>query len=608
MNFLFLVISLASIYLISLFVLHEKKIRRTQKNLGKEKNLLKSNRNLKNISFVRYCIYVTNIIFCLIAITLCYKTFYDKAINNNDQIIFGIDVSQSMQARDADQSSNINRLELARSFIEKFINNNPQFRYGLVQFTSEAKLISPLTSDKNIILTLLQKAHHSQIKKQGSDINSAIELVNKKYKTQDVKIVIISDGEIINKSQNVYDFENDKKIYTIGVGSKKGAKIPIKNTILGKQQYKTYQGKIVISALEDDILQSLADDNRGSYTHLKGVNFIDTTIEKIVSQLYFSDEKNEINIDAYRYALLIACIIYIIDLLIYYEAFAFIKKRNMYVALVICIMFASGCSIQDGITIYTNNNAVKDFYNEDYSEASKKFFSLKNNTTYKDTIYYNLCTSYYQENEFEKAWEYCRKGVEKNDNDPLLWYNLGNTYYRLGELYQQSDIHRTQINWQQAIQAYNKTLNIRSNDIQAQENRDFVMKKLLELGTNQSQKSNTQRSQNKNRSGNKSQNTSDSDQDGESQKKDLNSRQSNNTNKEPLNDEQVKRLENMLKEVENEEREWQGLYGNFGDGYTQQLDALRYPSIVEDFLNGNIVTPFGDTILLPQTESATPDW
>lgn len=574
------------IILIYLFYYKERKIFQTHAAFGFKEDEQKSKSQL--FRFVHYCIII------LLFSFLSTSTIVNETSSNHskNKVVFAIDVSQSMNAEDGDTKNSISRLNSSKSFIETFIKSNPQFEYALVEFTSEAKILSPLTFDHNILLTLLQRAGSTEFDTQGSDIFSALKLIEEKY--QKTNIILISDGEPINTDENkISGFES--KIITIGVGSKNGTRIPVNNSLLGKVQYKTYKGKYVTTQLEDNILKNIASSHGGNYFHLSDSSNNNQIIDTIISGLHFREEKTENKMTD--------IVLFIILFFIFIDALFFFSIvqslfRNKIIATIFLCLFLQSCSLSDPTTILTNNSGVSEYQKENYDAASSYFFEARNNETYKDMIYYNLCTSSYQSAEFEKAWEYCHKSVEKNDTNPNTWYNLGNAYYRLGEAYEASDIHRTQINWQQAIEAYENVLHISPDDQEAKENRDFVKNKLQQLGKSQSQNQNSDDENQKNNASSQGNNNNSS-----------NNSANNSSNKnEPLSDKQKQSLESMLEAIENDEREWQEQYRNFGQGYTQELDALQYPEILEEFMSGALVNPFGDTLYFNESETQTPDW
>jgi len=85
-------------------------------------------------------------------------------------------------------------------------------------------------------------------------------------------ILVVSDGENTYGSDPVKAAAAAKeaglKVYTLGVGSEKGAKIPLSKGVFGSITYKyDKDGRMVISRLDEDELKSVAEAGGGKYFH-----------------------------------------------------------------------------------------------------------------------------------------------------------------------------------------------------------------------------------------------------------------------------------------------------------------------------------------------------
>ena len=72
-------------------------------------------------------------------------------------IVIAIDVSASMLARDLKP----NRLEALKVVASRFIQARPNDRLGLVEYAGESYTKTPLTSDKNIVLSSLKSIKYN---------------------------------------------------------------------------------------------------------------------------------------------------------------------------------------------------------------------------------------------------------------------------------------------------------------------------------------------------------------------------------------------------------------------------------------------------------------
>lgn len=144
-------------------------------------------------------------------------------------LIIAVDVSNSMLAEDIKP----NRLERTRLGIEKLIDNLNGDRIGIVIFAGKAYIQLPLTTDYAAAKLFTQSLSTTSVNSQGTSIGAALEtsMLSFDFETQTSKaIIVITDGE--NHEVNAIEFAQEAHekgviIYTIGIGSVKGAPIPI---------------------------------------------------------------------------------------------------------------------------------------------------------------------------------------------------------------------------------------------------------------------------------------------------------------------------------------------------------------------------------------------
>jgi len=185
-------------------------------------------------------------------------------------IMMVLDISGSMAAEDFQP----NRLQAAKAITEKFITGLQSHRVGLVVFAGLSLTQCPLTLDYGVIAELLRRSDLRMIKVDGTAIGDA--LINAVYKfkkaageKRDQVVVLLTDGE--NNSGVVQPLEAariaaDKKIrvYTIGVGSLKGAPVPI-DTPMGRQYARNPDGTLMIPKVDEQLLKDIAYLTQGRY-------------------------------------------------------------------------------------------------------------------------------------------------------------------------------------------------------------------------------------------------------------------------------------------------------------------------------------------------------
>lgn len=190
-----------------------------------------------------------------------------KSKQNVSNIIFLLDVSNSMNAQDIEPS----RLTEAKNLMVQSLSKMQNDKVGIVVFAGDATSIMPLTKDFNAASTYISGIETSVMPTQGTDFLKAMQVAAEKFKNipkGSRKIILISDGE-----DNEGNEENASKlakkegisIITVGVGSEEGAPVPeyIFGQLMG---YKLdANGETVISKRQTEALKNLAENTGGSY-------------------------------------------------------------------------------------------------------------------------------------------------------------------------------------------------------------------------------------------------------------------------------------------------------------------------------------------------------
>jgi Ca-activated chloride channel family protein len=150
-------------------------------------------------------------------------------------LVLAVDVSGSMQALDLTQGNKPrSRLDVVKSVVANFVKNRPNDRIALVAFSAEPYLISPLTLDHDWLLQNLDRLRPGLIK-DGTAIGSALAASVNRLRDQQAKsklVILLTDGQNnAGKIDPALAAQAAKtlgvKVYTIGVGSKGRAPMPI---------------------------------------------------------------------------------------------------------------------------------------------------------------------------------------------------------------------------------------------------------------------------------------------------------------------------------------------------------------------------------------------
>ena len=182
------------------------------------------------------------------------------------EIVIALDVSNSMLAEDIQP----NRLEKAKQAISRLVEKLADDKIGLIVFAGDAYVQIPITNDYASVKMFLSSINTLIVPKQGTAIGSAIDLGINSFSPDNEAskaLILITDGE--DHDDNAVSLaseaaENGIEIHTIGVGTPKGTPIPVYSD--NQRSFrKDRQGNVVITKLNEKILQEITNAGNGSY-------------------------------------------------------------------------------------------------------------------------------------------------------------------------------------------------------------------------------------------------------------------------------------------------------------------------------------------------------
>jgi Ca-activated chloride channel family protein len=200
-------------------------------------------------------------------------------------VTIALDVSKSMLATDLQP----NRLERAKQFINKLMNEMPNDRIALVLFAGKAYLQMPLTVDHGAAAMYISSASPDAVPQQGTVIGDALNMAAKAFNNADRRfksVVLISDGEdhdeeAINTAEDLSG--QGVMINTIGVGSPGGSEII--DPVTGEPKKDPTTGATVISKLNEGELKQIAEKTNGVYIHLQNTDEAVSSLQQQLSQI-----------------------------------------------------------------------------------------------------------------------------------------------------------------------------------------------------------------------------------------------------------------------------------------------------------------------------------
>jgi len=183
-------------------------------------------------------------------------------------LVILMDISQSMQVADVQPT----RMARARQEVEDLLNQNRGIRVGLIGFASVAHVVSPVTEDMRSIHRMLPALDTRLVTLQGSRLLFALERAEELLAAQSTEsanaILLVSDGDFEEQGldQRLRELAaTGIRVHILGVGTPGGDAVP------GHGRASPWiidrNGHPVTSALNESLLQSLAEAGNGLYQH-----------------------------------------------------------------------------------------------------------------------------------------------------------------------------------------------------------------------------------------------------------------------------------------------------------------------------------------------------
>ena len=203
---------------------------------------------------------------------------------NGIDIVLGLDVSGSMQALDfLIDDRRVNRIQVVKSVVAKFIEERPNDRIGLIAFAAAPYLVSPLTLDHDWLQQNLERVNTALAGDDGTAIGSAIAASVNRLRTTNAKskvLILLTDGmNNTGKISPIAAAEAAKamgvKIYTIGVGVRGMAPILIKDN--------AGNSHIIMDKVDVDekTLQAVAGETGGNFYRATDTDSLQKIYEQI---------------------------------------------------------------------------------------------------------------------------------------------------------------------------------------------------------------------------------------------------------------------------------------------------------------------------------------
>lgn len=360
-----------------------------------------------------------------------WKKVETDTLNSQKPVMIVLNLSSDMLQTDIKP----NRLQRAKIEITQLLNQLKSSESGLIVYTQEPFLISPLSTDHKLVINLLDAISTDIMPVNGDRLDRAISLAVKS-----VKDAGYLTGFVF--------------VYTGDVGMNFGACLD-EASKAGKQGYII---SIVNMSMQKNIkLEQIAEAGNGQL--LEATDDITSIVDNILAnENNFKKGKNKTaDWQDYGWYLMLIPVICILS---------FFRKGVLALILFCCITSTA----QAGFIFSDNQLAMKDFESKQYDKAAQKF----NDSKWK-------AIAYYKSGDYETA---AKLLVDKKDVQSM--YNYGNALAKSGKL-------------DDAIKTYEKVLEIDKNHEDAKFNLEYLKKQQQQNNSkNQKQDKKQENQKNKN--------------------------------------------------------------------------------------------------------------
>ncbi len=327
-------------------------------------------------------------------------------------IVLAVDLSYSMQADDIQPT----RLEAAKQLLKELVESDSKNRYGIIGYTTNAIILSPLSSDRELLLHLFDGLDENLIMTKGTVLMPALKLARKMSKSKKVIVAVLSDGgdELNYNSEAAFAKESGLIVNIVMLATHSGSTL--------KDQYgnvvKDEAGHIVVTS-RNDAIEAVADASGGRV--VESLSSLQSAIASEEHEDFTSNTKLMQYNELFYYFGALA-------LLFVMLAFTYLGKRvtKIIATLLLLVGINTQAALLDG---YYVEMAKDDYAQEKYESAAKLFSNVENSAAR-----YNAANSYYKVGEYEKALNLY---MSIRSGDPALkstlYFNMGNCYIRLQE-------------------------------------------------------------------------------------------------------------------------------------------------------------------------------
>ena len=390
--------------------------------------LIKSNGEKRKWPMISAVVAVLFLVVALAGPTWSKKS--NPALSVENPVMIMLNMSGDMWQKDVSPS----RIERAKYVIKDLVKTLKNTESGLIVYSKEPFMITPLTEDAAIIDNLLPALEMNIMPENGDRLDRAIDLA-----VERMQEAALPSGNIVVLTANVGE-RFDAALESASKAAAVGYDVDIVN----------------MSSQYNDKLKMVAEKGRGLYiSYNKGLDLLIKKINDITAkEIKQSQNMQTVWNDMGWYFLWLPALL----LLGYF-------RRGLLVIVVMFLLF--GQPVQASWFLNDNQEALKNFKEQNYGAAAEKF----TDTQWK-------ASAAYKSGDYDAAFKNFAKG-----NDVTALYNQGNALAKGGKI-------------DEAIKKYEEVLQQQPDFEDAKFNLEYLKKQQKQNNQNQSKNNDNKQQQN----------------------------------------------------------------------------------------------------------------